>query len=130
MKRDLEAKLRDEFPTFFRDMYGPAKDTCMHWGCTCGDGWFSLVRQCCLGLHAYLGEHPELDFKFTQVKEKFGLLRIYSEGGDDRTQALIEEAQDTSAQVCEECGRREGVIHDNRSTLCPVCREAWLHEHG
>ncbi len=130
MRGDLEAKLKEEFPTFFRDMYGPVWETCMHWGCECGDGWFSLVRHLCLGLQSYLKERPDFDFKFSQVKEKFGLLRIYSEGGDERTKALIKEVQDTSSEVCEECGRREGVIHDNRSTLCSFCRETRLQRRG
>src|SRR4051794_751713 len=38
MDRRLEARLRDEFPAFFQELYGPVEETCMHRGCECGDG--------------------------------------------------------------------------------------------
>jgi hypothetical protein len=122
MRNDLKVRLKGEFPAFFRDLYGPPQETCMHRGCECGDGWFEIVRALCLRLQADIKARPEIDLRLTQVKEKFGLLRVYCEGGDDRVMAIIREAQDASAEACEECGRREGVVHDKRSTLCLVCR--------
>jgi hypothetical protein len=40
----------------------------------------------------------------TQVKEKFGTLRFYYEGGDDYIQGLVDMAESMSAVTCEECG--------------------------
>ena len=39
-----------------------------------------------------------------QVKEKFGTLRFYVNGGDDATHALINMAESMSARTCETCG--------------------------
>jgi ribosomal protein L37AE/L43A len=38
------------------------------------------------------------------MKEKFGTLRVYVIGGDDRVQTLIEFAEQMSAVTCEDCG--------------------------
>lgn len=40
----------------------------------------------------------------SQVKEKFGGLRFYVEGGDDVTSAMIDMAESLSVVTCEECG--------------------------
>jgi hypothetical protein len=54
-----------------------------------------------------------------QVKEKFGTLRFYYDGGDDYIRGLVSMAESMSAVTCEECGnlgksRRGGWIR----TLC------------
>lgn len=40
----------------------------------------------------------------TQVKEKFGTLRFYYEGGDDYVRGLVSMAESMSAVTCEVCG--------------------------
>lgn len=54
-----------------------------------------------------------------QVKEKFGTLRFYYNGGDDIVRGMVRMAESMSAVMCEECGapgrsRRGGWIQ----TLC------------
>lgn len=41
-----------------------------------------------------------------QVKEKFGTLRFYCDGGDDATHGMISLAESMSGMLCEECGNR------------------------
>lgn len=54
-----------------------------------------------------------------QVKEKFGLLRFYVYGGNDRTYDYIEFAEAMSGRICEECGA-PGVLRGGGwlRTLC------------
>jgi hypothetical protein len=40
----------------------------------------------------------------TQVKEKFGTLRVYTCGGDDAVERYVEFAEYFSSRVCEDCG--------------------------
>jgi hypothetical protein len=52
----------------------------------------------------------------TQVKEKFGTLRFYYNGGDDYIRGLVSMAEAMSATTCEECGsagilRPGGWVH-------------------
>ena len=39
-----------------------------------------------------------------QVKEKFGSLRFYYEGGDDYIRGLVSLAESLSHRTCEQCG--------------------------
>lgn len=51
---------------------------------------------------------------FTQVKEKFSDLRIYSSGGDQYTGALISFAEEISTKTCEVCGRMDETVGRNQ----------------
>jgi hypothetical protein len=58
-----------------------------------------------------------------QVKEKFGSLRFYYEGGDEYCSGVAAMAEHMSGKVCEECGAPgttggKGWI----TTLCPTHR--------
>lgn len=58
----------------------------------------------------------------TQVKEKFGQLRFYVDGCDDRTQASISFAESMSLRVCEVCGNRGELLGRYWvRTLCDSC---------
>jgi hypothetical protein len=61
---------------------------------------------------------------FSQVKEKFGTLRIYSYGGDQFCEGVIAMAERMSAVTCEHCGL-PGKINNNGwiTTLCSSCRK-------
>lgn len=69
-----------------------------------GKGWEPLIRELEVKLNA-LG-----DFKIDQVKEKFGSLRYYAtiDTEDKETyqafRTAIEEAEEKSEHLCEECG--------------------------
>lgn len=56
-----------------------------------------------------------------QVKEKFGTLRFYYDGGDEYVRALDNMAESMSARTCEVCGNPGKVYRDGwHSTLCPT----------
>lgn len=121
MKKELEKKLIDEFPTFFKDMYGDPAKTCMAFGCEHGNGWFDLIYETCKKI-------KELDkedkFYFLQIKEKFGGLRLYCAGGSTEIYKITSQAEDESYKICEECGSKEGVTSEGSwiVTLCKKCR--------
>jgi len=54
-----------------------------------------------------------------QVKEKFGTLRFYYHGGDDRIEGMVRMAESMSSVTCEECGA-PGVLRGGGwlQTLC------------
>lgn len=67
---------------------------------------------------------PPTQLVFTQIKEKFGTLRVYSSGGDEFCSGVIAMAEVMSSLTCEECGmpgktRGEGWI----VTLCDDCEQ-------
>ena len=52
-------------------------------------------------------EVPELieQVVATQIKEKFGTLRFYYNGGDDYIRGLVSMAESMTARTCEDCGK-------------------------
>lgn len=107
MSPDLQQKLFDKYPKIFQDrVLGPSR-SCMAFGIDVGDGWYSIMDVLCESVtYTYstsvgieeedakrFGIEPNLDFAgknplfflpveapqfvATQVKEKFGGLRVY-----------------------------------------------------
>lgn len=94
----------------YRSLLFP-KDICGDgiFGFECNDGWGDLI-QATLWLVQRRTPLSALDVEVTQVKEKFGQLRIYHRGGDESIGAAFEIAEVVSGCVCEMCGMRGGVI--------------------
>ena len=67
---------------------------------------------------------PEFLCEATQVKEKFGSLRFYYNGGDEYIMGLVSMAEGISSHTCEECAA-EGTQNDTGwiHTLCDPCRK-------
>lgn len=62
-----------------------------------------------------------------QVKEKFGTLRFYYHGGDDKIDGMVQMAESMSACTCEGCGAPASVDRTSTgwiTTLCEGCAEA------
>lgn len=106
VKKETEKKFIEEFPEYFKEMYGDPSITCMAFGITCGDGWFDLLWKLCEGIKKL---NPK-EFKFAQIKEKFAILRCYvdmEEEDDDKVKQiynLINESETKSGKICECCG--------------------------
>jgi hypothetical protein len=64
-----------------------------------------------------------LTLQITQIKEKFGGLRFYYDGGDDRIQGMVDLAETLSYQICERCGSTKNVQQTTGwiTTLCEDC---------
>lgn len=105
MRPELDSKLCEKYPAIFQDRYADMQQTAMCWGFECSDGWYQLLDNLCSDL-TRIG----IDVKATQVKEKFGTLRFYTEyrGADEQlcriADAIISAAEHRSGQICEECG--------------------------
>jgi len=60
-----------------------------------------------------------------QVKEKFGTLRFYYQGGDEYIHGLVAMAESMTGVTCEECGNPgESYSGGWVRTLCRPCEEA------
>lgn len=137
-------------------------ETCMCWGFSHGDGWFHLLDALCGEIQHHIDQHnkwveeygkefAEQDAKegkaadprnttlipqvvATQVKEKFGGLRFYYSGGDERIEGIVQFAESLSYNICEECGLFDRTVARNSSgwirTTCRSCVHPNLvHEH-
>jgi len=123
MKAELEEALYTKYPKLFRQKDLSMQQTCMCWGCSCGDGWYQILENLCSDIQKHLQANPEVTMEFSQIKEKYGGLRIYIDGGDDHIDGLIDMAEAISYKTCEECGSEQGSIRNRgwMKTLCDNC---------
>jgi hypothetical protein len=87
----------------------------------CDRGWFPLIVQLD---HDLAGLDPS--YVVLQVKEKWGVLRLYFESAPEvaeAMQALVDRATEASRGICELCGEGGMLMEDylRVKTLCPSC---------
>ncbi|KAK0460519.1 uncharacterized protein EV420DRAFT_213706 [Desarmillaria tabescens] len=104
----------EEYPSLFAD------SEIKKWGILCGRGWEGLIRQICEKL-------KETDVIFTQIKEKYGELRISVENGDEEIWKYLLEMEEKAMKICEECGG-PGNLADSDGWLFTMCEECAKRE--
>lgn len=94
-------------------------------GVECGKGWYKLLQPIFDYVENYNKDKDENhQIKFTQIKEKWGTLRVYVNFGTDELFKLIDEAEDKSENTCEICGTQKNVgmkINGWYTTMCLDC---------
>ena len=126
MTKELDDKLCEKYPRIFVDRHGDPKETCMCWGFP-GNGWYWLLDKLCQHLQWNIDRNGDPQLKAVQVKEKFGSLRVYTEGGNAEQHAVIHFAEALSYGICETCGTTKGVEQRRKNgwvyTSCEECKK-------
>jgi hypothetical protein len=123
----LEGQLIKEFPILFKQVDLPKTQTCMCWGIDTGDGWHDILRDTCRKIQD-ICDANQCTVEFTQVKEKFGILRIYFDiNGSgvtfDQIDKIVVSAEEQSSHTCEECGKKGRMNKGGWPAVrCDVCR--------
>lgn len=127
MKKELDEKLVAKYPKIFANRYADMTTTAMCWGFEHGDGWYQIIDSLCANIQHHIDwqhKNKEFDLKWnqehpdeqravrepipqvvaTQIKEKFGGLRFYYDGGDDQIYGMVRMAESWAAHTCETCG--------------------------
>ena len=106
MNRDMEKydafekRMKERFPKMFSQPYG---------GFAVGPGWWPVLEALC-GQIQHHCDWKEKQGNFIpqvtvgQIKEKFGGLRFYYDGGDDVIDGMVRMAESWASNACEECG--------------------------
>jgi len=92
----------------------------------CGKGWWPLIEKVAAAIDTFNAAHPETPVEVSQIKQKFGGLRIYHYNAPEDLRLLIDEAVAASWHTCEKCGSTTDVttnLEGYRLTLCPDCRK-------
>jgi len=128
MNERLDQRLVEKYPKIFANRYADMKTTAMCWGFEHGDGWYDIIDSLCANIQNHIDWQEKMGNEIaqvvaTQVKEKFGTLRFYYDGGDDYISGLVSMAESWSAVACEECGA-PGTQNDGGwiKTLCETHR--------
>lgn len=92
------------------------------WDLSVGEGWMPIVRSTSKEIKEI---DVEENIQVTQVKEKFGELRFYTNWSSEEIDTIITKGVVESRSTCEECGSKDTVTQRelNRwiTTLCQEC---------
>ena len=109
MKKELQEKLRSTFPDVWENVE-----------ISIGDGWFNLA----LDISHKLQIH---NLQVEQIKEKFGLLRVYTTGTYNyEIYDYLQKVENISGTICENCGKEGKKSNVNGywiKTLCGECKD-------
>lgn len=110
-----------------------------HFFFECGNGWSNILSSLLYRINkqeehirnqnAYrvrYGRDPieYKSVKIVQIKEKFGGLRFYYDGGDEYIRGAVALAEDMSYKTCEECGDPGTVAEKSWYRVrCQECRD-------
>ena len=122
MTPELQDKLYNSYPKLFRQKELSIEETCMSWGIRCDDGWYAVLECLCFLMQYSTDVTNHEQVEFIQIKEKFGSLRVYTDGHDDFQDALIDFACLMSTSTCEICGSTKDVFQMSSEYVKTVCQ--------
>lgn len=172
MSPELQNKLIEKYPILFKDKDKPMTQSLMCFGCEFQDGWYKIFDELCEYLTRICKQEklvklkPEFEsegycgymyikcptISFTQVKEKYGTMRVYWIGNGidnwneiekkidtvgidtlfssyyDRVENAIDYVEFLSSKVCEECGE-PGKVYTNGWYICR-CKKHAIEHYG
>jgi len=96
----FEKEMRQTYPKIFSQPFG---------GFAVGPGWWPIVKSLCGNIQHHIDwkakqGHVVPQVTVDQIKEKFGGLRFYYEGGDDAIDGMVSMAESWASHACETCG--------------------------
>ena len=105
---EFAQRMEERFPEMFgQKRYG---------GFAVGPGWWPILEALCGQIHHYVKWKQEQKEKYSrgdgcpdviveQIKEKFGGLRFYYQGGDSTVDGMVRMAESWAGHSCEKCGK-------------------------
>ena len=119
---DFSKRMEATYPKIFAGQYG---------GFAVDKGWWPIIESLCGQIQSYTDwnnmnreTRPVVPQTVVmQVKEKFGGLRFYYDGGDEAVAGMVRMAEAWASHACEECGA-PGTLGGKGwiKTLCPTHR--------
>lgn len=127
MNDKLQKDLCTEYPKIF-SITDP-NISVARFGIECDDGWYDLIEAMCHEIQSDINyklnnQIPITQVVATQIKEKFGGLNFYYEGGDDFTDGIVTLAENLSYKICETCGNKGETKGKHwLKTTCNACEK-------
>ena len=104
----------ERLKTKYPEMYGN-----VYCGISINTGWQRIIESLSANIDFYV-KYSKVDYpKVAQIKEKFGELRFYYDGGDERIHGMVRMAESWASNTCEICGKSGKLRHGGwMKTLC------------
>lgn len=119
MKTELQCYIKKKFPALYPKNFE----------FECNDGWFRILLWLSRYLEMYIDQQNKMAEKnpqyyqpvkqvvARQIKQKFGTLRFYYEGGDEHIKSIIEYTEFISGYICEETGNTNDVGYNRKGYI-------------
>ena len=78
----------------------------------CPEGWYDVIEEAVEKLSKF-EEHVRVE----QIKEKFGTLRFYTDGGNEHTNTVISFVEYISGFICETTGKTDDVGYNKKGWI-------------
>ncbi len=100
---EFAKRMEERFPKMFSQPYG---------GFAVGAGWWPIIESLCSNIQSHIDwwntnrqDRPVVEqVVVEQIKEKFGGLRFYYQGGDETIHGMVRMAESWADASCETCG--------------------------
>jgi len=125
MDESLQKQLFEKYPKIFK-INNPKTCPLDQRGIECGSGWYNIIKCLMFEIQSHVDKNNLPQPECSQIKEKFGLLRIYTSNRDSHINFLLNNAEEDSINFCEKCGTEENVAQNKSGyieTLCRFCRK-------
>ncbi|MCE5305765.1 MAG: hypothetical protein ABFD00_01625 [Chloroherpetonaceae bacterium] len=97
------------------------KNNLMAFGFEIGEGWMPLLIEMLDKIQMIVNNNPEYaDVEIVQVKEKYGSMIVYLNYYYKEIEDLINEYEEKSCYICEECGQA-GEIRNINNWYTALC---------
>ena len=90
----------------------------------CGKGWWPMIEKVASAIDSFNAAHPDSPVEVSQIKQKFGGLRIYHYNAPEDIRQLIDLAIESSWHTCERCAPRKASPPTWKVTGSPSARNA------
>jgi hypothetical protein len=119
MKVELQSYLKKKFPNLYPHNFE----------FECNDGWFRILLWLSRYLEMYTTQQNEMSITnpqyyqpvkqvvARQIKQKFGTLRFYYEGGNEHIRTIVDYTEFISGYICEETGNINDVGYNNKGFI-------------
>jgi hypothetical protein len=119
----------NKYPKIFEDYEGNPGRVNWH---GVPKGWLPIIDKLCGSMQNYIDNHvtytkdgvvKPTQVTCSQIKEKFGGLRFYTNGHDDVIEGMITMAEYLCDRTCQDCGSEEdlGLTKGWVSVICRTC---------
>jgi len=110
-KKEIQEQYKDLFSDKFYDF-------------SISDGWLAIITSLLKSIKNDIMYNDMPEVKIIQIKQKFGGLRVYYDGGDDATRGMVTMAMAIAEETCEDCGSTEDISQTSGyiRTLCTKCK--------
>lgn len=115
---DFTKRMVESYPSLFTYLVEGSYEPVSYFGVECRSGWYGIIED----LLEKLSKYP--DVRICQIKEKFGGLRVYVDGGDDEVYRLIDEAESKAYNTCEVTGE-PGKLRSDLGWIRTLCDEEY-----